>query len=87
LYQNGNSQFKTKFGRPVCGQRVSTGGSSESVHPPDEGERYWKSFDTDGIHVGDFGRNNNHFNVASPGQKRAVVIDLPSQDHEMLQGK
>jgi len=23
----------------------------------------------------------------SPGQKRAVVIDLPSQDHEMLQGK
>jgi Icc-related predicted phosphoesterase len=35
----------------------------------------------------DFGRNGNHFNVAAAGQKRAVIIDLPSIDHHVLQAK
>jgi Icc-related predicted phosphoesterase len=34
---------------------------------------------------GDFGRDKNHFNVAAAGQTRAVVIDLPSLDHKVLQ--
>jgi len=33
---------------------------------------------------GTFGRHSNHFNVASAGQRRAIVIDLPSLDHEVL---
>jgi Icc-related predicted phosphoesterase len=35
----------------------------------------------------DFGRDENHFNVASAGQRRAAVIDLPSLDHQVLQAK
>ncbi len=34
---------------------------------------------------GDFGRDENHFNVAAAGQRRAIVIDLPSLDHQVLQ--
>jgi Icc-related predicted phosphoesterase len=34
---------------------------------------------------GDFGRDENHFNVAAAGRRRAVVIDLPSLDHQMVQ--
>jgi uncharacterized protein len=33
---------------------------------------------------GDFGRDENHFNVAAAGQRRVVVIDLPSLDHQVL---
>jgi Icc-related predicted phosphoesterase len=33
----------------------------------------------------DFGRDENHFNVAAAGRRRAVVIDLPSLDHQVLQ--
>jgi len=33
-----------------------------------------------------FGREGNHFNVASGGQKRAFLIGLPSLAHEVLQG-
>jgi len=36
---------------------------------------------------GDFGRDENHFNVAAAGQRRAVVIDLPSLDHKVLQAE
>ena len=36
---------------------------------------------------GDFGRDENHFNVAAAGQRRAVVIDLPSLDHQVLQAE
>jgi uncharacterized protein len=36
---------------------------------------------------GDFGRHENHFNVAAAGQRRAVVIDLPSLNHQVLQAK
>ncbi len=34
-----------------------------------------------------FGRDGNHFNVAAAGQRRAVMIDLPSLRHEVLQGR
>lgn len=33
----------------------------------------------------DFGRDGNHFNVAAAGQRRAVLIHLPSLRHEVLQ--
>jgi Icc-related predicted phosphoesterase len=33
---------------------------------------------------GSFGRDGDHFNVASAGQRRAIVIDLPSLNHEIL---
>lgn len=36
---------------------------------------------------GDFGRDACHFNVAAAGQRRAVVIDLPSLDHQVLQAE
>lgn len=36
---------------------------------------------------GDFGRDEYHFNVAAAGQRRAVAIDLPSLDHQVLQAK
>jgi Icc-related predicted phosphoesterase len=36
---------------------------------------------------GHFGRNGNHFNVAAAGHRRAVIIDLPSRDHHVLQAK
>ncbi len=36
---------------------------------------------------GDFGRSENHFNVAAAGQRRAVVIDLPSLGHQVLQAE
>ncbi len=32
-----------------------------------------------------FGRDENHFNVAAAGQRRAVLIDLPSLDSKVLQ--
>lgn len=31
-----------------------------------------------------FGREGNHFNVAAVGQLRAILIDLPSLDHQVL---
>jgi uncharacterized protein len=34
---------------------------------------------------GDFGRDKNHFNVAAAGQRRAILIDLPSLAHQVLQ--
>ena len=36
---------------------------------------------------GDFGRDAYHFNVAAAGQRRAVIIDLPSLDHQVLQAE
>jgi hypothetical protein len=36
---------------------------------------------------GDFGRHENHFNVAAAGQRRAVVIDLPSLNYQVLQAE
>ncbi len=30
-------------------------------------------------------RDENHFNVAAAGQRRAIVIDLPSLGHQVLQ--
>jgi Icc-related predicted phosphoesterase len=36
---------------------------------------------------GDFGRDENHFNVAAAGQRRAILIDLPSLDHKVLQAE
>jgi Icc-related predicted phosphoesterase len=36
---------------------------------------------------GDFGRDEYHFNVAAAGQRRAVDIDLPSLDHQVLQAE
>jgi Icc-related predicted phosphoesterase len=36
---------------------------------------------------GDFGRDENHFNVAAAGRRRAVVIDLPSLDHQLVQAE
>lgn len=33
---------------------------------------------------GSFGRDGDHFNVASAGQRRAIVVDLPSLNHEIL---
>lgn len=37
-------------------------------------------------HIHDsFGREGNHFNVAAAGQRRAVVIDLASLNHKVLQ--
>jgi Icc-related predicted phosphoesterase len=36
-------------------------------------------------HVHDsFGRDDSHFNVAAAGLKRAILIDLPSLDHQIL---
>ncbi|MFQ5925968.1 MAG: hypothetical protein ACE5MH_00865, partial [Terriglobia bacterium] len=32
-----------------------------------------------------FGRDANHFNVAAAGRRRAVLIDLPSLSHKVLQ--
>ena len=31
-----------------------------------------------------FGRDGNHFNVAAAGQLRAILIELPSLDHQVL---
>jgi Icc-related predicted phosphoesterase len=31
-----------------------------------------------------FGRDANHFNAASAAQRRAILIDLPSLDHQLL---
>jgi Icc-related predicted phosphoesterase len=36
---------------------------------------------------GDFGRDENHFNVAAAGRRRAAVIDLPSLDHQVLRAE
>jgi Icc-related predicted phosphoesterase len=37
-------------------------------------------------HAG-FGRSGNHFNVASAGQKRAILLDLETLQHEVLDGR
>ena len=39
-------------------------------------------------HVHDsFGRDGIHFNAAAAGQRRAIVIDLPSLNHKVLNGE
>jgi len=35
---------------------------------------------------GEFGREEHHFNVASAGRKRAMVIDLVTMEHEVVGG-
>jgi hypothetical protein len=37
------------------------------------------------IHEG-FGREGNHFNVAAAGQRRSVLIELPSVASRVIQG-
>ena len=34
-----------------------------------------------------FGRDGNHFNVASAGKRRAMLIELPSLEHQILQAR
>jgi Icc-related predicted phosphoesterase len=34
-----------------------------------------------------FGRSGNHFNVAAGGRRRAVIIDLPSLSHRVIEGR
>jgi len=34
---------------------------------------------------GGFGRKDNHFNVASAGQARAMIIDLEALEHQLLE--
>jgi Icc-related predicted phosphoesterase len=34
-----------------------------------------------------FGRAGNHFNVAADGRRRAMIIDLPSLSHCIIEGQ
>jgi Icc-related predicted phosphoesterase len=34
-----------------------------------------------------FGRAENHFNVAADGRRRAMIIDIPSLSHFVIEGR